>query len=246
MSAKKKYFYDIEAQDIDFRGKVSLKSLTNYVLITAGKNADENGFGIMSLLEKNLTWVLSRLVIEMDRMPTESDSISVETWVEKVGTAFTTRNFRIYDADGLIIGHSSSSWAVMDIKTRRGVPLNTIPSMDSFIVNESTPIGEPEHLPSVNGQIANSFTVRYSKIDVNKHANSLFYVQWISDCFSLDFYKAHKIKRFEINFMKELTIDDKGKVHRKEVAPGDFFFEIITRDKGVACRARILFEELTI
>ncbi len=243
MNAKKGYLYNIEAQDIDFRRRVSLKSLTNFILITAGKNADENGFGLLGLQKKNLTWVLSRLVIEMERMPSESDSITIETWVEKIGTAFTTRNFRICDAKGLIIGYAATTWAVMDMNTRRSIPLDSIPSLKEFIVDESTPIGEPEHLTGVNGEIVNSFTVRYSKIDVNNHANSLYYVQWISDCFSLDFYRAHRIRRFEINFLKELTIDDKGKVHREEVAPGDFRFEIITRDKGLACRARILFDK---
>lgn len=244
MVEKKSYTYDIEAQDIDFRRKVSLKSLTNFILITAGKNADENGFGIMDLQKNDLTWVLSRLVIEMDRIPSEDDTIAIETWIEKIGTAFTTRNFRITDADGLVIGHAASTWAVMDMNTRRSISLDSIPSMKEFIVNESTPIGEPEHLPGIKGEIVNSFTVRYSKIDVNNHANSLYYVQWISDCFSLDFYREHKIRRFEINFLKELTIDDKGKVHREEVAPRDFRFEIITRDKGIACRARILFEKV--
>lgn len=241
MNALKKYIFDIEPQDIDFRRNVSLKSLTNFILITAGKNADENGFGILGLQKKNLTWVLSRLVIEMNRIPSENDTISIETWVEKIGIAFTTRNFRISDAEGIIIGYAASTWAVMDMKTRRSIPLDTIPSLKEFIVDEQTPIGEPDHLSGVDGEIVNSFTVRYSKIDVNNHANSLYYIQWISDCFSLDFYRAHTIRRFEINFLKELTIDDKGKVHREEVAPGDFRFEIITRDKGIACRARILF-----
>lgn len=244
MGGKKKYFYNIEAQDIDFRRKVSLKSLTNFILITAGKNADENGFGILHLQKGNLTWVLSRLVVEMERIPTENDSICIETWVEKIGTAFTTRNFKISDAEGVVIGYAASTWAVMDMESRRALPLGMIPSMADFVVDESTPIGDPAGLPGVDGEIVNSFTVRYSKIDVNNHANSLYYVQWLSDCFSLDFYREHKIRRFEINYMKELTIDDKGKVHRQEVAPGDFHFEIITRDKGVACRARILFEKV--
>ena len=244
MSTKNNFQYNIEAQDIDFRRKVSLTSLTNFILITAGKNADENGFGILNLLAKGYTWVLSRLVIEMDRIPTENDSISIETWVEKAGTAFTNRNFEITDSNQEVIGYAASSWAVMDMNTRRGVPLNSIPSIQDFVISKSTPIGEPERIGSTEGEIANSFTVRYSKIDVNNHANSLYYVQWISDCFSLDFYRSHKIRRFEINFIKELTIDDKGKVHREEVAPGDFYFSIISRDKGVVCRARILFEKL--
>lgn len=244
MSAKKIYSYDIQAQDIDFRRRVSLSSLTNYVLISAGRNADENGFGLLELQSDNYTWVLSRLVIEMQRIPSESDSISIETWVEKVGSAFTTRNFRIRDAEGASIGYASSSWAVIDMATRRSVLLDTIPSMQQFVVPETIPIGEPGRIPNVNGEVANTFEVKYSDIDINSHANSLNYVQWLSDCFSLDFYRTHHIRRFEINFMKEIIFGDKGEVFREINAPGDYAFQIVTRDNGIACRARILFEEV--
>ena len=56
MSAKKVYSYNIEAQDIDFRRRITLSSLTNYVLITSGRNADENGFGLLELQSENYTW----------------------------------------------------------------------------------------------------------------------------------------------------------------------------------------------
>jgi len=243
MSAKKKYFFEIEAQDIDFRRRVSLRSLTNMVLIAAGKNADENGFGLLELQTEHYTWVLSRLVIDMERMPTEKDSLSIETWIEHIGTAFTTRNFRLRDAAGTVIGYAKSTWAVIDMRTRRSVRLESIPSMQQFVVDESVPVDEPDRIAAVEGEIANNFVVKYSDIDVNSHVNSLNYVQWLSDCFSLDFYREHYIRRFEINFLKEITWDDSGEVHRQMILPNDFLFQIETKEKGPACRARILFGE---
>ncbi len=243
MSARKKYTYNIEAQDIDFRRRVSLVSLTNFVLITAGRNADENGFGILELQSENYTWVLSRLVIDMKRMPTEDDTLTIETWVEKVETVFTTRNFHLTDGAGKTIGYAASTWAVIDMKSRRSVPLDTLTVMKSFIVPESTPIGEPTRIPNAKGEVANTFTVKYSDIDVNGHANSLHYVRWISDCFSLDFYKKHFIRRFDINFLQELTFGDEGEVYQEPGAEGEYQFQIVTRERGAACRARLLFED---
>ncbi|HHT34304.1 MAG: acyl-ACP thioesterase domain-containing protein [Proteiniphilum sp.] len=244
MSAKKTYRYEIEAQDIDFRRRLSLSSLTNFVLITAGRNADENGFGLFELQSENFTWVLSRLVIDMVRIPDESDILSIDTWIEKIGTAFTSRNFRLFDGAGRVIGHAASSWAVIDMVSRRSVLLDTLPAMQHFVVTESTPIGEPGRILNVTGVVANSFQVKYSDIDINSHTNSLKYVQWLSDCFSLDYYRNHHIRRFEINFLKEIMFGDVGEVYRQEQAPDDFLFQIVTRDNGVACRARILFEEV--
>lgn len=244
MTAKKKYSYDIEAQDIDFRRRVSLVSLTNFILITAGKNADENGFGLLELQSDCFTWVLSRLVIDMKRMPTENDSLTIETWIEHIGTAFTTRNFRIFDGAGLVIGHAASSWAVMDMRTRHSVLLETLPSMRQFILPESTPLGEPGRIPNVSGEVANSFRVKYSDIDVNNHANSLHYIEWLSDCFTPDFYRKHHIRRFEINFLKELTFGDAGEVYCQLNERADYGFRIETHGKGTVCRARIVFEEV--
>lgn len=241
MSAKKKYYFDIEAQDIDFRRRVSLRSLTNMVLITAGKNADENGFGLLELQTEHYTWVLSRLVIDMERMPTEKDSLCIETWIEHIGTAFTTRNFRLADAVGTVIGYAKSTWAIIDMRTRRSVRLDSIPSMQQFVVDESVPVDEPDRIAAVEGETANSFTVKYTDIDVNGHVNSLNYVQWLSDCFPLDFYREHYIRRFEINFLKEITWGDSGEVYRQMTAPDDYLFQIETKEKGPACRARILF-----
>ncbi|MFA6912648.1 MAG: hypothetical protein WCQ61_05960, partial [Proteiniphilum sp.] len=70
------------------------------------------------------------------------------------------------------------------------------------------------------------------------------YVAWLSDCFTPDFYRKHHIRRFEINFLKELTFGDSGEVHRHMNAPGDYAFLIVTKEKGDVCRARILFEEV--
>lgn len=243
MGAQKKYTYNIEAQDIDFRRRVSLVSLTNFVLITAGRNADENGFGLLELQNENYTWVLSRLVIDMKRMPTEDDTLSIETWIEHVGSVFTTRNFTLTDASGEVIGYAASTWAVINMKTRRSVPLEALPMMQDYIVHESTPVGVPGRIPNTNGEKANAFTVKYSDIDVNGHANSLHYVRWVSDCFSPDFYRKHYIRRFEINFLQELTFGDTGEVYRESGTEGEYHFQIVTRDKGAACRARLLFED---
>lgn len=239
---KKTFIYNVGAQDIDFRKKVSLTSLVNFLLVTAGKNADENGFGVLDLQTKNYTWVLSRLSLEMLRIPTDADTLSIETWIEEVDAVFTARNFRILDADGNVIGWAASSWAVIDLNTRRPVALDTLPDLHRFIVAEGTPVGIPPRIPVAEGGVANTFSVKYSDTDVNVHANSLHYVRWISDCFSLDFYKSHTIKRFDINYLKELTFADNGEVFREMKGKNDFYFQIVTREKGACCRARLVFE----
>ena len=49
------------------------------------------------------------------------------------------------------------------------------------------------------------------------------------------------MKRFEINFLKEITFGDSGEVFRELNAENDYSFQIVTQEKGVACRARMIF-----
>ena len=245
MNAKKTYTFRIEPQDIDFRRRVSLLSMTNFILTAAGKNANENGFGLLDLQSDNYTWVLSRLAIDLQRFPAEKDTLCIETWVESVGTTFTTRSFHIKDGHGETMGYATSTWAIIDMQTRRPVSLDTLPALQRFVVNQTTPLGEAPRIPDVNGEVANTFSVKYSSLDMNKHANSLYYIQWISDCFPLDFYLKHAVQRLELNFMKEISYGDEGQVLKEENAPNDFSLQIATRDKGVSCKARIVFKKTT-
>lgn len=238
---KRKYRYQISTQHIDFQKKVSLSSLFHLILKTAGKDADNNGFGLLKLQSDDYTWVLSRFVMDIERFPLENEDITIETWIQDVGAMFTTRNFRITNNEEKLIAYASSSWAVINMKTRQSVLLDTLPSLNDFILPETTPIGTPTRIANVKGEVANRFEVKYSHIDVNRHASSPFYIQWIADCFSLDFYQTHTPTRFEINFLKEITFGDSGEVIRELKAEEDYYFQIVTQEKGVTCRARMVF-----
>ncbi len=243
---KTKCSYYIGVQYTDFRKKISLSHLVNFILSTAGFDADTKGFGVANLQENDYTWVLSRLKLEMIEMPIENQKIYIETWVEDVDKIFTTRNFIIYNDSDKIIGNGVSSWAMIDMKSRRSIFLDKIPSLKNFIVNESTGLSATRKLPDISGEVMNNFTVKYSDIDVNMHANSLHYIQWISDCFSLDFYKNHRIKNFEINFIKELIFLETGEVRVESSIENDYYINIIASDKGIVCKAHLIFEEIDI
>ena len=241
MNNKRAYSYQINTQHIDFQKNVTLSSLFHLIMKTAGKDADNNGFGLLKLQTADFTWVLSRFVLDMERFPQEDEHITIETWIEDVNKIFTSRNFAIRNGNSEIIGYATSSWAVIDIQSRQSVQLDAMPELNDFILPEPTPIGGTTRIPNVEGEIANSFKVKYSHIDVNRHASSPFYIQWLADCFPLDFYETHRLKRFEINFLREVTFGDSGEVFREMKSENDYYFQIQTEEKGIACRARMQF-----
>ena len=51
-----------------------------------------------------ITWVLSRLAVELENMPCQYEGYSIQTWVENVYRLFTDRNFAILDKEGKAVG----------------------------------------------------------------------------------------------------------------------------------------------
>ena len=240
MLKKRTYSFQIQPQYVDFQFRVTMAALGDILLTTAGMNADDNGFGLRMLHSIDSAWVLSRMAIEMKRFPDQYETIGVETWVEEVGRASTIRNFCIRDEKNEIIGNACSVWVLFDMKTRRAKDLQTLEGIHEYATGEIGLIDKPIKLGSVEGEDYDGFKVKYSDIDINGHVNSIRYIQWISDCFSLDCYRKCTVKRFEINYMNEMLFDEFVDIVGQQLEPGDFRFEIRKENK-ISCRARVLF-----
>lgn len=236
------YPFKIQPQDVDFQSKITLASLVNILLTTAGHNADENGFGIRKLNEMNSSWVLLRLAIEMDYFPKQYEKISVETWIESIGRSTTTRNFRIRNKQSEIIGTACSMWAMIDLKTRRACDLQTLEGIQPFATNIKLTMEKPIKLEALHGEPIERLKVKYSDIDINQHTNTMSYVKWLTDTFDLDTFKKNSIKRFEINFLTEILFGADVSIFAQKIEESDYRFEIRADDKS-SCKARILFVE---
>jgi acyl-ACP thioesterase len=238
MTVTGKYTFQLSPQDCDFREQVSLSALGDLILQAAGKSADENGFGMQRLNAENRTWVVSRMAIDMHRFPKWKEWITIETWVEEVGRAATTRNFRITGNNGTVIGGASTLWAMIDVSTRRAVDLKTIDGLSAAASGIPSMVEKPKRLPSVEESIQKSHEVAYSDIDFNRHANSMKYVEWMLDCFSLEWHQTHAIKRCELNFIHEVFYGDNVDIFRQQ-QENLSFFEIKKTDGNGICRMKL-------
>jgi len=240
--SKRSYPSKIQPQAVDFQFRITTAALIDILLSTAGYNADDNGFGLRNLNAMDSSWVLLRLALEMDHFPEQYETIHIETWIEEVGRATTTRNFCIRNEKHEIIGNACSIWAMIDMQTRRAQDLLSLEGIHKFASGDLGLIEKPVKLGPIgdDGIDYDGFKVKYSDIDINGHVNTVRYIEWISDCFSLETYRKKQIRRFEINFMNELLFDDFVDIIGSEIEPNDFRFEI-RKDEKIACRARVVF-----
>ncbi len=237
------YQFVAEPFHVDFTGRLTLGVLGNHLLNCAGFHAAERGFGMATVNEENYTWVLSRLAIEMEEMPAQYESFSIDTWVEDVYRLFTNRNYAIRDKDGRPIGYARSVWAMINMHTRKPIDLLSVNggSIRDFICDAPCPIDTPSRIKVDTGEETASLRAKYSDIDVNGHVNSIRYIEHILDLFPLEMYRTQRVRRFEMAYVAESYYDDTLSFYL-EGESGSYAAAIRKNGGETVCRAKIIFD----
>ena len=240
------YSYQVMPQDLDGKRHFRAVSLEMMLLNIAGKAAADRNFGAFKLIDNGgISWVLLKFAVEMSKMPSEDETLSISTWVEKVGSLLTTRNFEIHDQTGEIIGCATSEWAIIDLETRR--PMNI--SADSAIADCATGIKVPVALPGrLTGLVPDgstlkrTVTVSYSDIDFNGHTNSIQYLQWLLDAYPIEKVYDSRMARLEIIYVHEVLHGETVNVYYMDQDDGSTLFVVKDQEGNDCVRARIVWK----
>ncbi len=238
-ASMQQYDFYIHPQEVDFTKRITISSLGSHILNAAGLAALENGFGVDNMEKDNLTWVVSRLAIEMMEFPLQYEKISIETWVEDFGKIITTRNFKIH-CNNKLIGNASSQWALIDIETRKAFSLQNKPELNLFATGIASQIEKPIKVGEINSEVIQEHLIRYSDIDFNNHASSMKYLEWMLDTYSVEQYATKRIKRLDINYLHESVFNQLISIHRIE-EENTSLFDTKTADGRSVCKARIMW-----
>ena len=240
------YSYQVMPQDLDGKRHFRAVSLEMMLLNIAGKAAADRNFGAFKLIDNSgISWVLLKFAVEMSKMPSEDETLSISTWVEKVGSLLTTRNFEIHGQTGEIIGYATSEWAIIDLETRR--PMNI--SADNSIADCATDVKVPVSLP---GRLTvpepdrdtprHTVTVAYSDIDFNGQTNSMHYLQWMLDAYPIEKIYESRMTRLEIIYVHEVLYGETVNVYYMDQDDGSTLFVVKDHEGSDCVRARIVWK----
>jgi acyl-ACP thioesterase len=98
--------FPVRLYEADSRGSLAVGSLCNYLQEAAGNHAGHLGVSVGQLMERGLTWVLSRLHVCVARLPRWRDEVTIETWPSGLDEMVATRDFRLHDGGGRSIGRA--------------------------------------------------------------------------------------------------------------------------------------------
>lgn len=227
--------------DVDFNESIRFVQMGGYLLHVAGENAKENGFGIRLLHSEDIAWVLSRLALEMYRYPKTDEEFYIETWIENIGRVFTTRNFKVTDHAGNVLGAATSIWCMMDMVTRKAVDIHSNCEYKDIATGVLSSIERPVKVSGIEDPAVSRHRIKYSDIDFNRHTNSMKYLEWMIDLFPLDIFIKSRIKRIDINYLKEALFGEVVEIAQKKTAANQCEFDM-RRGNDVICRAQIIFD----
>jgi acyl-ACP thioesterase len=114
--------------------------------------------------------------------------------------------------------------------------------LEYIMPEKECPIDKFSKILPVEGIESNmGYSVRYSDIDINKHMNSIKYVEHIVNVFDLEMFKDNTIQRFDIIYLAEGLFGDKLKLYRQNVLENECLIDTRRGDESV-CRSRIIWK----
>ena len=240
-----KYEFLAEPFHCDFSQRLFMGHMGNHMLNAADYHSSARGFGMKYLMTIKRSWVLSRLAIEVNEMPEQYTKFNVETWVENAMRFFTQRNFAISDDNGKVYGYGRSVWAMIDTDSRQPCDILSIKdgAINEWIEAEKPcPIDKGGRVKmSDNAEFVHAIDTYYNDVDINGHINSVKYIEHVLDLWSIDWYKAHRIQRFEIAYVAESHAGDKLSFYREETGENEFCVRIVRTDGTECCRSKVKF-----
>lgn len=207
----------------------------------AWEHASILGFGYEHLKKNQQFWVLSRLLVKIDRRPEWGEDFTLETWSRGTDGFFGYRDFNFVDKAEKKIIQATSSWLVLDLNSKHIVRLsefNNFPKYEESVFGTNA---KKVKSPKINDDVL--FTpVLFNEIDINQHFNSGRYLERIIDSYSFDFHENYELAEFEINFMKEGMPTDRLAVKKQSIDAFNHLCSVVRESDHVELiRARLVW-----
>lgn len=224
-------------------GKLSTSYMFYQMQDIAWEHANILGFGYEKLKENMQFWVLSRLLVKITRRPVWAENFTLETWSRGTDGFFGYRDFNFVDSEGNNIIQATSSWLVLDAKSKRIVRLN---DFNEFPTYEESVFGENAgKVKSPKSEEEIQFTpVLFNEIDINQHFNTGRYIERIIDSYDFNFHEKNELVEYEVNFIKEGMPNDKLGVKQQHIDEKNHLCSVVRESDNVELiRARLVWRK---
>ena len=232
--------YFLTAAECNPEKEMPLSLVMTKIIEVATLHANSWGVGYADMIRNNEGWVLSRVTIEMLRYPKVNEAYTFTTWIEDYNRHFSQRNMEITDHNGEVIGYARTIWMVINFATRESADISQLSYLRENISTHECPIAPQGRLRQITNATSSDYTFKYTDCDVNRHVNTVKYLDLLLNQFTLEKYDQNFVKRLEIAFLKETLFATTAQVNCDDSDPMDCKFSIDV-DGTSHVKSRIVF-----
>lgn len=212
-------------------GYLKYTDLCNLLQLTAAAHSEIGGISFMDMQEFDQAWVLSRMRVEISKLPKSGDIVTVKTWINSLENSRSVRALEMHLNGEKIVG-SETFWAVFNTNKRRPEAL-ALPydHFELYPDKRATKEGFSKISLNHDKEIVFEKTVFLSDLDIVNHVNNVKYLEWCMDLVDENLILNQKLQSFEMNFMKELSLKDTVMIH-ESISASDAVFSITKEEKA--------------
>lgn len=182
--------FKILASSVDRYGRLKPAIMLSYIQEVAGVHGSALGASYEALAQRGLMWAIIRQKVQITRMPTQGETIRLETWAMPATRTYFPRSTVAYDEDGQEVFRSLGMWILMDTNSRTMVlPGKTDVRVQGLLTGSE--LKAPGSLAPKNLSRTTSRRVGYSDLDRNGHMNNTRCLEWIEDLLPSAFHAGH-------------------------------------------------------
>jgi acyl-ACP thioesterase len=223
--------YEINFTQCLPNGYLKYTELCNLLQLTAATHSEIGGISFTDMQEFDQAWVLSRMRVEITALPQWKDTVTVKTWINSLENSRSVRALEVH-VNGKKVAGCETFWAVFNTKKRRPELLTL--AHDHFeLFPDKKATQEGFSKIDINPEKEEVFgkTVILSDLDIVNHVNNVKYLEWCMDLVDENIILKQKIKSFEMNFMKELSLRDQVMIH-ENISDSSIVFSITKENKN--------------
>ena len=187
---------------LDGFGRLKPSSILYFVQEAAGQHCNLLKVDWDTLAKQNLFWAVTRHRVQITRLPTRGDTITVETWPMPTTKVAFPRSVVAYDEQGNEVFRAISIWVLMDSRSRAMI----LPGKSGVLVEgalRGNELSVPRAILPAVLQKQQTRTVRYTQLDRNGHMNNTRYLDWVDDLLPSAFHKDHPVREFSVSYHAE-------------------------------------------
>lgn len=166
-------------------------------------HAEQNGLGYEWSVSKHMVWVEVQGTFEFERRPQWKEKVFLRTNTGKAGALQARRFVEMTDEAGKVIARADLLWVLIDIDSRRPIPLKRAGlEMTDDCPAITTPFPKAEATDAEPAATAD-FTAQRRDVDFNGHINNSAYLTWTLDTLPADLTEGKSPARINIQFKHE-------------------------------------------